>query len=369
MERPADHLKRFEGSLRATDLSHEVLLDLWERTRASHADLFSTWHRATSERFGAAFAERLANEGWPQRERGASMERLFSDDLRFTILAAGLDSSLMTVANWDEYLIPEPLRCRWPWYRGLQLFTRRRSAHGLADPDLPGRFRPALENWKKRAQDRAFRFLLAIWHYFDARDERSREADPLEQVDVEKLSVPALAQLWNLAAVAYMMVTDRWYTVLEAHHGGDTAREAELAVWVDGGAASRDLEIGLAAARSTGDNVEALLRGFQVAPGEVGILNVGFELRDPDHGILTHKTCPAIRRMEHLDEKRLAHCCHICVVAMPLSGHLVDKDIECRPLVLPPRQGPRDIACQWEYRLIMQGNGELESQSRTAERP
>ena len=356
VDRPIGESERFEARLRATDLSSDTLLDLWQRTRAGHADLFDTWHRATSDRFGADFAERLADEGWPQRKRGASIERLFSDDFRFTIMAAGLDGSLMTVANWDEGLIPEPLRCRWLWYRALKLGAGLLRTEGSLDPDQPGRFRPVFEKWKKHAQDWAFRSLLAMWRHSDEGDERTRAEDPLDHVDVTGLSAPALAQLWNLAAVAYMMVTDRWYTALEAHHGGEIARELELAVWVDGGAADRDLEIGLGAARSTGDNVEALLRGFQVAPGEVGILNVEFELRDSDHGILTHETCPAIRRMEHHDEKRLAHCCHICVVAMPMSGHVVDKDIECRPLVLPPRHGPKDIACQWEYRRRARGS-------------
>jgi hypothetical protein len=350
VEGPAVRPDRFEASLRAAALPHEVLLDLWQRTRAAHADLFTTWHRAASDRFGADVADQLADAGWPQRERGASMERLFSDDLRFTILAAGLDASLMTVANWDEDLVPESLRCRWLWYRGLRLSAKLRAADAPVDPDRPGRFRPELESWKKRAQEGAFKTLLSTWRRLDQRQQRRDGTDPLERVDVKALSVSALAQLWNLAAIAYMMVTDRWYTALESRYGGETAREIELAVWVEGGAANRDIEIGLAAARSTGDDVEALLRGFQVAPGEVGILNVDFELRNPDLGILTHKTCPAIRRMEHHDEKRLAHCCQICVLAMPMSGHVVSKEIQCRSLTLPPRRGPRDIACQWEYR-------------------
>jgi hypothetical protein len=350
---------RFQAHLPAASLPHEVLLDLWQRTRAGHADLFSAWYRSVSGRFGADVAEGLADMGWPQRERGASMEQLFSGDLRFTMMAAGLDASMLTVANWDEDLIPEPLRCHWLWYRGLRLGMKLRQTETAVDPDHPGRFLPGLETWKKRIRDQAFKALLSMWRRFDERDERRRDRDPLERVDVNGLSVPALAQLWNLAAVAYMMVTDRWYTTVEAHYGGDTARELELAVWVEGGAADRDLEIGLGAARSTGNDVEALLRGFQIAPGEVGILNVDFELKDSDHGILTHKTCPAIRRMEHRDEERLAHCCQICVLAMPLSGHVVSKDIQCRPLVLPPRRGPRDLACQWEYKRVSQDDWRL----------
>ncbi len=357
MPEPTARSAGSEGRTRAAELPAETLVDLWARTRAAHADLFTTWHRATSERFGADFAERLAGEGWPQRRRGATLARLFSDDLRFTILAVGLEPSLLTVASWDEALVPEPLRCRWPWYRVLRAGAALRPVPSPPDSERPGRFRPGVERWKKRAQDRAFRVLLDRWRRSDEKERGAVADDPLDRVDVETLAVPELALLWNLSAVAYMMVTDRWYTALESHHGSDVAREVELFVWADAGAADRDLEIGLAVAHSEGSDVEALLRGFQRAPGEVGILDVRFELKSRDHGVLTHLACPAVRRMEHLDDARLAHCCHICEVAMPMSGHIVSKDIECRPLSIPPRRGPRDVACSWEYRKTSEADG------------
>ena len=46
---------------------------------------------------------------------------------------------------------------------------------------------------------------------------------------------------------------------------------------------------------STG-NVETLLRGFQMAPGEVGLVDARFELESPDHGRITHLRCPAHER-------------------------------------------------------------------------
>lgn len=339
--------------VRAAELPPTSLLDLWRRTRSAHADLFETWHRVASERFGRALAEQLADHGWPQRRRGAQPARLFSDDLRFTIAVVGLEPGLLTVADWDEALVPEPLRCRWRWYRALRAGAALRPSPPAPDPAHPGTFQPSVERLKKQAQDRAFRALLAGWRRSDARDHPQGAADPLERVAIETLPAPALALLFNLASIAYMMGTDRWYTALEQQRGSATARETELAVWTDARAADRDLEIGLAVAGRPGhasSAVETLLRGFARAPGEVGILDVELELKSPDHGVLTHRACPAVRRLEHLDDERLRHCCHICEVAMPMSGRLVDEAIECRPLQLPPRRGPRDYACRWEYR-------------------
>jgi hypothetical protein len=48
---------------------------------------------------------------------------------------------------------------------------------------------------------------------------------------------------------------------------------------------------------------------------------------------------------------RLQHCCDICIAAMPISGEMLNRKIECNPLKLPPRRDANDIACKWEYVL------------------
>ena len=101
----------------------------------------------------------------------------------------------------------------------------------------------------------------------------------------------------------------------------------------------------------TGHDVESLLRSFQFAPGEVGILDVELELIDESHGVITHHACPALDRFEHFDDVRLKHCCDICLAGMPISGEMLNPKIECKPLKLPPRRHANDIACQWEYKL------------------
>jgi len=78
---------------------------------------------------------------------------------------------------------------------------------------------------------------------------------------------------------------------------------------------------------------------------------VDFQLINKNHGILTHKTCPAIDRFEYFNESRLKHSCDICLLGMPISGEMLDKNIKCKPLKLPPRIDTKDIACQWEYKL------------------
>jgi len=148
-----------------------------------------------------------------------------------------------------------------------------------------------------------------------------------------------------------MLATDRWYTGVRRKFGQEAAQTLEKQVWIDRGAAEHDLQIGQAAMGVTGNDVESLLRSFQFAPGEVGVLDVEFELIDSNYGIITHRACPALDRFEHFDEDRLRHCCSICLAGMPISGQMLNRNIVCEPLKLPPRVDSDDIACRWEYRL------------------
>ena len=170
-------------------------------------------------------------------------------------------------------------------------------------------------------------------------------------LDPEALSTRALALLWNVTALAYMFLTNRWYEAVAPRFGGAAARALEKEVWLDRGAAEDDLRIGLDAARASGGDVETLLKSFQLAPGEVGLLEVDFDLESPDHGWLIHRRCPAWDRFGNRDPARREHSCVICVIGMRLSGEMIDRRIRCRPASLPPHREPRDHACKWEYWL------------------
>jgi hypothetical protein len=287
----------FDPSLKPEDLPMEVLASLWKRTAAAHENLFHTWRAAVNGRLGEDAASRIIQDAWPDR-RGKPMDQVFLEDLRVIVEVVRSMPEMLTLGEFDEELLPESLR----------------------------------------------------------RTDGDRAAPRLEE-----LSQPALAQLWNLAALAYMMVTERWYGAVKARYGDERAQEIEKEVWLDRGGAEYDLKIGLDALGVEGTDVEALLRGFQFAPGEVGILDVEFELPGPDHGILTHRACPALNRFEESDPERLNHSCEICIAGMPLSGEMLNKDITCRPLKLPPRLHAGDIACQWEYRIA---RGEESAQPR-----
>ena len=172
-----------------------------------------------------------------------------------------------------------------------------------------------------------------------------------QSLDPNQLTNEALVLLWNVSPLTYVMQTGRWVDTITAQHDQRTALQLEKEVWLDRGGAEEDLRYGLIAAGNEKGDVGTLLRGFQMAPGEVGLVDATFDLEDPHHGWITHRRCPAHERFRDGNRERLEHSCVICVIAMRLSGEMVNDRIRCRPASLPPHRKACDHACRWEYWL------------------
>lgn len=170
-------------------------------------------------------------------------------------------------------------------------------------------------------------------------------------LDLESLSNESLVMLWNVATLTYAMQTGRWTDAVTARFDQNVALKLERDVWLDYGGSEEDLRYGLIAAGAETGNVETLLRGFQMAPGEVGLVDAEFHLESPNHGGITHHRCPAKDRFGETNKERLESSCVLCVIAMRVSGEMVNPDMRCRPASIPPYREEPGYACKWEYWL------------------
>ena len=339
------------------ELPRETLVDLWRRTARAHETLRDTWHSAVADRHGMDVANAIALEGWPLKRLGATPHELFFDDLRFIVAATELKPDMLTVASPNQAETPHELSGDRRWFELIISASKRLGGGNEPRPSTPawvgspGRVRGLVRG---KGIDLGLVVLLKAWQASQGAHACEIDVKAFEDKVDNDFDEKTLGLLWNYAALAYMLATDRWYTGVRKRYGDAIAQEREKDVWIDRGAAEYDLQIGQEAMGVTGDDVESLLRSFQFAPGEVGILDVELSLNGPRHGVLTHHACPALDRFEHYDEARLKHCCDICVAAMPISGEMLNTKITCKPLKLPPRRDANDIACQWEYRLADQ---------------
>lgn len=343
----------FNPRLKAHELPRETLVELWDRTVDAHERLSITWHGAISDKYGSAVAETAVARGWPRKAKGASPKELFYDDLRFIVAATELQPQMLTVAERDQAETPAELSSGRSWFRLLTSLSPppKKGDAKTSEPKWVGSPGPVLGQLRGQGIHLGFTVLLKAWQSSQGAKPLPFDIGAFERKVTDAFDEKTLALLWNYAALAYMLGTDRWYTQMKKSFGDEAAQQLEKEVWLDRGAAEHDLQIGIDAVQATGTNIDALLRGFQFAPGEVGILNVEFELKDESHGVMTHHTCPALDRFEHFDDVRLKHCCDICIAGMPLSGEMLNKKITCKPLKLPPRVDSNDIACKWEYTL------------------
>ena len=344
----------FNASLKPHELPRATLVDLWHRTAHAHEHLREVWHAAVTEKVGGEVADAIALEGWPLLQNGATPKELFFDDLRFIVAAVELKPDMLTVADRNQAETPVELTRDRGWFQSFVSASRllagkeKPASSAPAWTGSPGRIR-ALARGK--GIELGFALLLKAWQASQGANACELDIEAFEHNVQAGFDEKTLALLWNYAALAYMLATDRWYTGVRKRFGTEMAQELEKDVWIDRGAAEYDLQIGQEAMGVTGNDVEALLRSFQFAPGEVGIIDVEIDLQSANHGTLTHHRCPALDRMEHFDGVRLAHCCDICLAAMPISGEMLNPKIQCKPLKLPPRRDANDIACKWEYRL------------------
>jgi len=344
----------FNPNLKAHELPRETLVDLWRRTADAHEKLCETWFSVVADKYGRDVANAVALEGWPLKCNGATSKELFFDDLRFIVAATELKPEMLTIAERDQAVTPEELSSDRSWFQLVVSSSRLLGGKAVSRSGKPawvGSPGKARGLARGKGIELGFVVLLKAWHASQGTHASEIDTRAFERKVSDEYDQKTLALLWNYAALAYMLATDRWYTGVRKRYGDVAAQELEKDVWIDRGAAEHDLSIGQEAMGVTGDSVESLLRSFQFAPGEVGILDVEFELIDENHGIMTHHACPALDRFEHFDDIRLKHCCDICIAGMPISGEMLNRKIECKPLKLPPRVDANDIACKWEYRL------------------
>ncbi len=344
----------FNPDLRAHELPRETLVDLWRRTSEAHEHLRGVWHAVVMGGRGADVADAIALEGWPLLRHGATPKELFFDDLRFIVAATELQPDMLTVANRDQAETPAELCEGRSWFEPIVAVSRvlaKRQKPESGAPEWtgsPGRLRGLARG---KGIELGFVVLLKAWQASQGAKVREIDIGAFEAKVEKGFDTKTLALIWNYAALAYMLATDRWYTGVRRRYGNEDAQKLEKLVWIDRGAAEYDLQIGRDAMAVEGNDVEALLQSFQFAPGEVGILDVELDLQNARRGTITHHRCPALDRFEHFDGVRLQHCCDICIAAMPLSGEVLDPKIQCRPVKLPPRRDANDIACKWEYWL------------------
>lgn len=169
---------------------------------------------------------------------------------------------------------------------------------------------------------------------------------------LQDFSKDALVRMWLAAAKLYVGIDGLWNTIIKERFGKQTARELGEELW----RRATPLEVQRVAASLNihGHDVAACFKAWQTDPGGAGILDMEFDLKNKDHGIMTVRHCAALDYFERhgFDDEEIKWACQVVDgEGFANYAHEFNPKIKVTPLFLPPRKSTDKIACQFELRL------------------
>ncbi len=165
--------------------------------------------------------------------------------------------------------------------------------------------------------------------------------------DLSKGFLLKLIRAWQFA---WIELEGGWEEEVEKRYGVDVAMGCDLQMWL--GCAERCNTRYVKIARIPMKNAVDCLKALQLPLDNTmgAVYPTKQEIRNENHAIVTVTKCPSLEFYEKSAPHRIVPMCHI--VEPPLiDRYKVSRDVQLFATKLPPRKGPDDIACQWEYKL------------------
>ncbi|MFC1944830.1 DUF6125 family protein [Chloroflexota bacterium] len=153
--------------------------------------------------------------------------------------------------------------------------------------------------------------------------------------------------------LAYSTVMHRvdgvWYLTVKEAMGNETALACDKKVWE---------RLNIYESKLIADhlnfhepNVSSVLKYFQTQFIHWNLKNA-FELKEPNHGLITTSYCHSLAALEAEGNGRAPEICNnMCTMGYNLVSGYFNPAIKVVPLVIPPQEGPDGISCQWEFML------------------
>jgi len=170
-------------------------------------------------------------------------------------------------------------------------------------------------------------------------------------IKYEDFSKAALARLLNAYCNEILLVDLYWLEHMEKTAGEEKALNCLMDNWIRMG--KHEIGWTMEALNIKGDDVATYAKALQLcATMAQGVFKWDFDLKSRNLLVLTLTDCPALRNMEKRNPDRIPFVCHTMDLAVDRAyAAAVNPAIQVRPLKLPPRNSPDEIACQWEFRL------------------
>jgi len=173
-------------------------------------------------------------------------------------------------------------------------------------------------------------------------------------LELQHFSKNALVRLIRAAGRIYGGIDQLWYGVMRDKFGDQMAGELQTEVWYKrGGAAELEIRSLTKELNFSGNDVANYLKVMQLLPAMATLMEIEFELKNKNHGIMTVKRCRPLEHYEKIEDavaqKQL--CEVLELKGFEYSAKLFNPRMKATPLKLPPRKSKDDIACIWEFKI------------------
>ena len=165
--------------------------------------------------------------------------------------------------------------------------------------------------------------------------------------DFSKNFLVKLVHIWQWS---WLQMDSAWYDQVRKRWGDDVAFECDLEMWlrVAESCNPRYAKVANIPLKTVVDSLKVLQLPLDNTMG--GIYPVQYDIKNENHAIVTVRKCPSMEWCERNAPERIVPMCQINEPQI-IEKYIVNQDIQVTATKLPPRSGPDDIACQWEYKL------------------
>ena len=166
----------------------------------------------------------------------------------------------------------------------------------------------------------------------------------------EDFSKDFLLKLMTEWQWAWLIMAGSWYDAIKKRCGSDIANDCELEAWTTVGERvnPRYAKIGNIQLNTVLDSLKACQLPLDNTVSR--LFPVEFEIKNPNDVIVTITDCLSLQFFEKKAPERIYPVCHQ-VEGPVMEKYLINPKIKVTALKLPPRKSPKDIACQWEFKL------------------
>ena len=179
-------------------------------------------------------------------------------------------------------------------------------------------------------------------------DDLSGPFDP--ELRFEDLSKEFLLRIMHVWQFAWVHMAQAFLEATRKRVGFDEANAIQLEAWqlIAERVNPRYAEIGKIRLETVLDSLKALQLPLDNTMHS--LYGARYEIKNENHVIVTIPQCKTLCHYEQREPDMIHPTCHVLEPKV-IEKYLINPRIKVRPLKLPPRDEPGEIACQWEYTL------------------